>query len=67
MDSGWTWARGALARGYSELGRIQLRTLTLETPTDQVVEWTLLHAVTPIDDIVMVEDISDDEEAIPQK
>jgi hypothetical protein len=34
---------------------------------DQAVEWTLLHAVTRIDDIVMVEDMSDDEEAIPQK
>lgn len=38
-----------------------------ETPMDQAVEWTLLHAVTRIDDIVMVEDMSDDEEAIPQK
>jgi hypothetical protein len=38
-----------------------------ETPMDQAVEWTLLHVVTRIDDIVMVEDISDDEEAIPQK
>ena len=33
-------------------------------PTVQVIEWMLLDVVTPIEDIVLVEDASDDEEVV---
>lgn len=34
------------------------------TPTVQVIEWILLDVVTPIEDIILVEDASGDEEVV---
>ena len=38
----------------------------LDPPTVQVIEWTLLDVVTPVEDFVLVEGASDDEEIVSQ-
>jgi hypothetical protein len=43
--------------------RVLLR-CPLRTPTIQVIEWMLLDVVTPIEDIVLVEHASNDEEVV---